>query len=241
MEASATLTVCDLIADAMKAELGGRRPSVVRNIPNLVTTPSREYLPLKQQLGLPESTFVLLWQGGTGPTRLIEPIIEALADAPYCTFVIRGPSLDIFGQAYEALARKSGVEKRVILVPPVPSSDVVAAARGADAGIWTLPALCRNFTLALPNKIFEYLAANLPVLAAHYPEAARLVVENRVGLVFDPYSPRSIAELITDWWETRSYMRHFARTRQKPWPEWTGIWNGTRLFQSTIVCLGREL
>ncbi|PAY04472.1 hypothetical protein CK489_35155 [Bradyrhizobium sp. UFLA03-84] len=195
-EASATITVCDSIADAMKAELGGSRPVVVRNIPDIAVTPSREYPPLKQQLGLPESTFVLLWQGGTGPTRLIEPIIESLAYAPDCIFVIRGPSLDLFGPDYLALAQRVGVEGRVVLAPPVPSKDVVAAARGADAGIWTLPALCRNFTFALPNKIFEYLAADLPVLVAQYAEAKRLVEENAVGLTFDPYNPRSIAESI---------------------------------------------
>ncbi|MGY4472597.1 glycosyltransferase family 4 protein [Bradyrhizobium sp. USDA 3364] len=195
-EASATITVCDSIADAMKAELGGRRSVVIRNIPDIAATPSREYPLLKQQLGLPESAFVLLWQGGTGPTRLIEPIIESLAYAPDCTFVIRGPSLDLFGPDYLALARRTGVEDRVVLAPPVPSKDVVAAARGADAGIWTLPALCRNFTFALPNKIFEYLAADLPVLVARYPEAKRLVLGNEVGLTFDPYDPRSIAESI---------------------------------------------
>ena len=53
-DASATVTVCDLIADAMEAELGGRRPIVVRNIPDLDILPTRQYLPLKQQLGLPE-------------------------------------------------------------------------------------------------------------------------------------------------------------------------------------------
>ncbi|MDA9430545.1 hypothetical protein XH88_01860 [Bradyrhizobium sp. CCBAU 51627] len=192
-EASATVTVCDSIADAMHTELGGARPVVIRNIPDISRTPSRDYPPLKQQLGLPESSFVLLWQGGTGPTRLIEPIIEALAQVPECIFVIRGPSLDLFGTDYLSLARRVGAEDRLKLVPAVPSSDVVAAARGADAGIWTLPALCRNFTFALPNKIFEYLAADLPVLVANYPEAKRLVEEHNVGLTFDPYDPNSIA------------------------------------------------
>jgi len=195
-EASATITVCDSIADAMAGELGGKHPVVVRNIPDVATTPSQAYAPLKQQLGLPDSAFVLLWQGGTGRTRLIEPIIESLAYAPGCVFVIRGPSLDLFGSDYLALARRTGVEDRLILVPPVPSKDVVAAARGADAGIWTLPPLCRNFTFALPNKIFEYLAAELPILVAHYPEAVRLVRENQIGLIFDPHDPRSIAESI---------------------------------------------
>jgi glycosyltransferase involved in cell wall biosynthesis len=195
-EASATVTVCDSIADAMVDELGGRRPHIVRNIPSLSALPTREYPPLKQQLGLPESSFVVLWQGGTGPTRMIEPIIEALAFAPRCLFVVRGPSLQFFGEDYRALAERLGVGDRLVLVGPVPSGDVVAAARGADAGIWTLPALCRNFTYALPNKIFEYIASGLPVLAAHYPEAKRLLVEHDIGLTFDPYDPRSIAAAI---------------------------------------------
>ncbi|WP_210253711.1 glycosyltransferase [Bradyrhizobium sp. BR2003] len=195
-EASATVTVCDSIADAMNAELGGKRPLVVRNIPNIHRSPTKKYPPLKEQLSLDQSTFVLLWQGGTGPTRLIEPIIQALEYATKCVLVIRGPSLDLFGEGYRKLAAEIGAEGRLILLPPVPSHDVVAAARGADAGIWTLPALCRNFTFALPNKIFEYLASDLPVLAADYPEARRLVSGNQVGLMFDPYDPKSIARSI---------------------------------------------
>jgi glycosyltransferase involved in cell wall biosynthesis len=73
---------------------------------------------------------------------------------------------------------------------------VVAAATSADAGIWTLPNLCKNFYYALPNKIFEYLAAGLPVLAADFPEARRLIEGYRVGLCFDPYDPGSIADAI---------------------------------------------
>jgi len=208
-EASATITVCDSIADAMVDELGGRRPQIIRNIPNLKAVPTKEYPPIKQQLGLPESSFVVLWQGGTGPTRMIEPIIESLAFTPRCVFVVRGPSLDLFGENYRALARRLGVEQRLFLAEPVPSGDVVAAARGADAGIWTLPALCRNFTYALPNKIFEYLAADLPVLVAHYPEASRLVVENGVGLIFDPYDPRSIADSINRLIQDQSLRERF--------------------------------
>ncbi|MCO5090665.1 glycosyltransferase [Bosea sp. (in: a-proteobacteria)] len=196
-EASSVITVCDSIADAMASELGhGRRPVVVRNIPMLPSAGSQSYPPLKRQLGLADDSFVLLWQGGTGPTRLIEPIIEALALAPRCTFVIRGPSLDQFGPGYQALAGSVGAAERLILLPPVRSRDVVAAAYGADAGIWTLPSLCRNFTYALPNKIFEYMASRLPVLVAAHPEARQMVERHGVGLAFDPYDPADIAAAI---------------------------------------------
>lgn len=196
-EASAVITVCDSIADAMAAELGnGRRPVVIRNVPQLNAIPTRDYAPLKQQFGLPDQCFVLLYQGGTGTTRLLEPVIEALALAPRCTLVIRGPSLDFYGDRYRKLARRAGASERLILAPPVPSRDVVAAARGASSGIYTVLDVGLNFRLALPNKIFEYMAADVPVLSADYPEAAKIITEHRIGLTFDPHSPRSIAAAI---------------------------------------------
>lgn len=192
-EASAIVTVCDSIADAMATELGeGRKPLVVRNIPSFRATPTKSYPSLKAQFGLPEDQFVLLYQGGTGPTRLLEPIIESLGQAKHCVLIIRGPSLQYFEAEYRKLAAGVGASDRLILAPPVPSRDVVAAARGADAGIWSLPKLSRNFYYALPNKIFEYLAAGLPLAGANFPEVKAIIDQHRVGVTFDPYDARSI-------------------------------------------------
>ena len=193
--ADVVVTVCDSIAQELSATLSRERRTVqvIRNIPSLVRNDAAHYPPLKEALGIPPDQFLLLWQGGTGPSRMIEPIIEALAFAPAVTFVIRGPSLDLFGDDYMALARRHGVADRLKLLPPVHSQDVVVAAESADAGIWTLPNLSKNFYYALPNKIFEYLASGLPILVAHYPEAQRIVDRYEVGLSFDPYDPRSIA------------------------------------------------
>jgi len=94
------------------------------------------------------------------------------------------------------LAEKVGASERLILEGPVPSRDVVAAARGADAGIWTLPDLCRNFRLALPNKIFEYLAAGVPIFVGDYPEARKVGLDLGVGGTFVAYDARGIAASI---------------------------------------------
>ena len=193
--ADAVITVCESIARELSDQFsdGQRTVHVIRNIPPLAP-PSGRYGSLRTQLGIAKGKFLLLWQGGTGPSRLIEPIIRSLQLAPDVVFVIRGPSLEHYGDGYRELARDVGVGDRLILLPPVPSSDVVDAAVGADAGIWTLPNISKNFYFALPNKIFEYLAAGLPVLAANFPEARKLVEGLGVGLCFDPYQPQSIAQ-----------------------------------------------
>jgi glycosyltransferase involved in cell wall biosynthesis len=197
-QASEIITVCNSIADEMSAQYsqGLRKVSVVRNIPDLSGTRTQAYPDMKDELNLPKETFVVLWQGGVGLTRMIEPIIDALARLPDWVFVIRGPGLEDYAEAYRRRAEATGQSSRLFFMPLVPSRDVVAAATSADAGIWTLPNLCKNFYYALPNKIFEYLAAGLPVLAADFPEARRLIEGYRVGLCFDPYDPGSIADAI---------------------------------------------
>jgi glycosyltransferase involved in cell wall biosynthesis len=188
------VTVCDEIARQLSEVVcRPRHPvAVVRNVPRFDARPTREYPSLKEALGIPTERFVLLYQGGVGPTRFLEPVIEALRYAPGVIFVVRGPGTERAGPEYRRLAKAAGVEDRLVVLPAVPSSDVVAAAKGADAGVWTLPNWCKNFYYALPNKIFEYLAAGVPVVAARFPEAQRLVEGHEVGVCFDPYSPPSI-------------------------------------------------
>lgn len=139
---------------------------------------------------------MVLWQGGVGPTRLIEPIIESIGLIEDIVLVIRGPVIERFQDEYLALAERSGAGGRVFCVPPVPSEQVVAAARTADLGVWSLPNLSRNFYYSLPNKIFEYLGAGLPIVGANFPEARKIIEGYGVGLTFDPYDPRSIADAI---------------------------------------------
>jgi glycosyltransferase involved in cell wall biosynthesis len=196
-DAAAVVTVCQSIAgelQAMHPRADGVR--VVRNIPELDGgAAAGGVADLRTLAGVAPGEFLALWQGGVGPSRLLEPVIEALRHAPGVTLAIRGPGLEA-GSAvrrhYEAVAAGAGVDERLRLLPPVPSRLVVPAAAGADCGVWTLPNLSKNFYYALPNKIFEYLAAGVPVLVADFPEAAGMVKRYGVGLAFDPYDPVSI-------------------------------------------------
>lgn len=196
-QADEVITVCDSIAQELKIESNrmDRQVHVIRNIP-APNSSTALYPSLRDTLSIPANKTVMLWQGGIGPTRLLEPVIQSLAHVENAVFVIRGPSLDLFGEGYRELAKQSGVSERLFLLPPVKSADVVKAANGSDFGIWTLPNLSKNFYYALPNKIFEYLMAGLPIACANFPEARAIVERYRVGVTFDPYDPKSIASAI---------------------------------------------
>jgi glycosyltransferase involved in cell wall biosynthesis len=194
--ASAVIIVCESLAELLAREFGSSRPiHVVRNIPRFQSAESAS-TDLRASLGLLDDSFILLYQGSVGPSRYLEPIIEALAHVPEAVFVIRGPGTDQWRGHYRRVAIQAGVGDRVICLPPVSSDRVTVEAASADAGIWTLEDLCLNFRHALPNKVFEYLAAGLPILVSDYPETRRIVHDYDVGACFDPDSPRSIAQAI---------------------------------------------
>jgi len=237
--ASAVVTVCDSLSDEMKAVVGGgtRTAHVIRNIPDMKAVATRTYLPLKEELGLSPDAFLVLYQGGIGPSRMLEPIIEALPLAKECVLAIRGPGIEHYGSTYRKLAEKVGASSQLILLPAVPSRDVVDAARGADAGIYTVLDVCKNFRYALPNKIFEYLAAGLPILSAHFPEPKRIIDQFQVGVTFNPRAPRSIAAALNSLASDRSQtLQMAARTKDAlrsmnadaEWEKLVAIYEGLR-------------
>ena len=54
----------------------------------------------------------------------------------------------------------------------------------------------RNYVDALPVKMFEYMAAGIPVIASDFPLWREIVEESGCGLLVDPADPASIAEAL---------------------------------------------
>jgi glycosyltransferase involved in cell wall biosynthesis len=65
-----------------------------------------------------------------------------------------------------------------------------------------------NYLDALPVKMFEYMAAGIPVIASDFPLWREIVLGNQCGLCVDPMDPASIAKAI-DY-----LMLHFDEARQ---------------------------
>ena len=71
----------------------------------------------------------------------------------------------------------------ILLLDSVPLDDLLANTAEADVGVTLLQDTCENHRLALPNKLFEYIAAGVPVVASALPEVQRLVEGVRHRLV----------------------------------------------------------
>lgn len=174
------------------------KPMIVRNVPRKESVPIVSGRDLKQELGLSEETFLLGYIGGVGPSRNIESVLKSLKFLRdlNLVFYVMGPNLRFFQDEYRAIAREAGAEEMLILRDGVPMDEVPSYMGSIDGGILMLKNLCLNFYLFLPNKIFEYMSASVPLLASNFPVVSPIVTENRLGFTFDPESPEEIAKAI---------------------------------------------
>lgn len=88
------------------------------------------------------------------------------------------------------------IDNRVHFLPPVDPSDIVKVACSADLGLSLTENTSINFYLSLPNKLFQYISAELPILGSDFPEFKKVILGNKIGDVVKPQNPRAIAKKI---------------------------------------------
>jgi glycosyltransferase involved in cell wall biosynthesis len=193
----AVLTVSDGIADRL-VELHGlpRRPAVVRNVPD-VTGPIAGGR-LRGVVGIGDAPLVL-HQGAPARHRGCEQLVRAMASVPDAHLVFLGDEGDPgYVASLTRLAGGCGLEERVHFVPSVPLEELLAQTAEADVGVSLLEDVCENHRLALPNKVFEYVAAGVPVVASRLPEVRRLVEQRGIGWTADASDPADVARALRD-------------------------------------------
>ena len=89
--------------------------------------------------------------------------------------------------------------ERVQIFDYVPQAELCATIRHAYAGLSFFVPSSRIYEYALPNKIFEYFLAGLPVITSDARAQAQLVEEYALGLVAKLDDPAGSAARIAAW------------------------------------------
>jgi glycosyltransferase involved in cell wall biosynthesis len=148
---------------------------------------------LRASVGLPGGARVVLHQGAPAEGRGCDVLIRATGRIPGVDLVFLGDGAPAYVAELRALAAREGIASRVHFSPSVPLADLLANTGEADVGVTLLQDTCENHHLALPNKLFEYLAAGVPVVAAALPEVARIVDGYGVGATVAQDDPDAVA------------------------------------------------
>jgi glycosyltransferase involved in cell wall biosynthesis len=194
--ADAVITVSDSIAQELARRYGIAQPEVVLNAPEAPGPDGGEPVDLRRELDLPADARIALYLGGIVQHRGLEQLIAAAAERPDLAVVMLGPSADAYRAELDRLVAGHGVAARVRFLPPVAPGEIRRHAIGADVGVATIQATFLSYRYALPNKLFDYLHAGLPIVASDFPDMRALVERYDVGATCDPTSPRAVAVAI---------------------------------------------
>jgi glycosyltransferase involved in cell wall biosynthesis len=101
------------------------------------------------------------------------------------------------------LARREGVAERVEFAGAVPPQELLGAISTASVGLALIQPVCLSYRMSLPNKLFEYVAAGVPVLGSDLPAIGSLVREHEIGLVAQPDQVADVASKLSEMLEPR--------------------------------------
>ena len=192
--ADRVVTVNSAYADVLEGRLGVPRPLIVMNCSARFVPPASPPRRFHERFGLESQCEVILYHGGLFPDRGIEQLIEAMAAVPNGHLVLMG--YGVLESTLPALIAASAARQRVHTMAAVPPEELHDWVAAADIAAMPIQPSTLNHRLTTPNKLFEAMAAGVPVVASDLPGMATIVRETGCGVLCDPTQPASIAAAI---------------------------------------------
>lgn len=168
-----------------KESYGITNTAVVRNLPLYrAATPKNIF---RNTFNITDDTKIFLYQGALVDGRGLNEIIEAFKGSHEHALVIMG-----FGGLTEKIKETANYYSNVYYHPAVSSDELLDYTASADFGILSTDDSCLNHIYCLPNKLFEYIMAGLPILSSELTEVKIILEEYKCGLTVKSFTKPSI-------------------------------------------------
>ncbi len=187
------ITVNQSIAELFRQKYGVSM-KVVRNIPKF-----DQDIPVKtrSELGLPEDKKLVILQGsGINIDRGAEEVVEAMKMVDGAVLLILG-SGDVIGHLKKQV-EVEGLNEKVIFKDRMSYTDMMTHTCLADLGLTLDKDININYRFSLPNKLFDYIHAGIPVLGSNLKEVRNVIEQYQVGEVVEEVQPKVLARKITE-------------------------------------------
>lgn len=208
-QADYVISVNETIANEMMNCCGVKREIlIVRNSP---LSPELKPYNIREQLPhlIPSHFFIAYYVGQLAPYRNIDQIIKAIANCKDIALVIQGTIDDNYFKNLNSLIKNLNLIDKVFFLPAVPYDFIPSACQGADVGIFTCNSEAKSMFYSLPNKIFEYIVGEIPIISENLPVAKEYIEKNNIGKLINSNNYNEISKALTEYQDNRKeLMQH---------------------------------
>jgi len=182
-------TVSESVAEAYHKEYGIRM-GVVRNVP-MANMKSMALGARIQNPPLAENLKLIMYQGTLNTGRGIYQVLDAMVLLDGVLFVIVGDGYDL--ENIKKRTAELKITDKVKFTGQVPLEQLPAYTSQADLGLVLEENVGLSYLYSLPNKLFDFIHAGVPVLASSLVEIKRIYEKYEIGEMIENYDPKHIA------------------------------------------------
>lgn len=183
-----TITVSDGIADEYVKLYNIEKPSLVLNTPLFKEVEKKDIF--RETFGIKKNQTIFLYQGSLGRGRGIEVILDTFKELDTSKVIV----FMGYGQLEELLIKESKKYKNIYFHKAVTPDILLDYTSSTDFGIATIEDTCLSYHYCLPNKMFEYIMAEIPVIVSNLPEMKKIVEEDNLGIVAENNTIQGLKE-----------------------------------------------
>jgi len=215
------LKTCVTVNESIATIFSSKYKVPFHSVRNISDYPPDFKAKTKAELGLPADKKIILLQGaGINIDRGSEELVDAMPYINDALLLIIGGG-DVW-QILKDKIRIKDLTEKVTLIDKIPKTELMHYTFNADLGISIDKNTNPNYYNSLPNKIFDYLNAGVPILASHLPEIEKIVSGYAVGDFIMDHSPLTIAGKINELLSSpklKEYRENAIKTKQiLNWP-----------------------
>jgi glycosyltransferase involved in cell wall biosynthesis len=146
----------------------------------------------RQQYKIPDSAIAFLFQGaGINIDRGAEEAMDAIAEVNNAVLIFIGGG-DVIEKLKSVVVNKN-LSTKVFFIPKKPMNMLRKYTQLADFGLSLDKATNLNYRYSLPNKLFDYIQAGLPVLATDLVEVRKVIENYQIGMITSSSEPTVLA------------------------------------------------
>ncbi len=183
--------VSENIADWYEKTYNIPRPTVLFNAPRAAHFKKTNYF--KDTFYLRNDQIILLYQGELAAGRGVEILLEAFKKNTNDKIVIVFMG---YGEFEREIQSASKSYNNIFFHKAVPVHELLNFTASADVGVALIKNTCLSYNFCMPNKLFEYAMAGLPVIVSDVKEMSEFVKKHQMGVIVEDDTVASLNEAI---------------------------------------------